>query len=68
MLNPIAALLVTYQRALLPPPMLPARGVSWPQSGIPWLFFGLAAITSFLVLVIGFALFDKHQWEIAERL
>jgi ABC-type polysaccharide/polyol phosphate export permease len=68
MLNPIAALLVTYQRALLPPPEVPSAGVLLPSIGIPWPFFALAAFTSFLVLVIGFALFDKYQWEIAERL
>lgn len=68
MLNPIAALLVTYQRALLPPPAVRSAGVLLPPIGIPWAFFALAAFTSFVVLIIGFALFDKHQWEIAERL
>jgi ABC-type polysaccharide/polyol phosphate export permease len=68
MLNPIAALLVTYQRALLPPPEVRSAGALLPPIGIPWNFFALAAVTSFLVLIIGFALFDKYQWEIAERL
>lgn len=69
MLNPIAALLVTYQRALLPPPNVPGpNGVALPPVDIPWNFFALAALTSTLILVVGFALFNKHQWEIAERL
>ncbi len=68
MLNPIAALLVTYQRALLPPPNVTSAGVLLAPIGIPWLFFAVAAVTSFVVLIIGFALFNKHQWEIAERL
>lgn len=64
MLNPIAALVVTYQRALLPPPPIPGLepvDISWP-------FFGLACLTSVVVLIVGFALFEKHQWEMAERL
>jgi ABC-type polysaccharide/polyol phosphate export permease len=69
MLNPIATLLVTYQRALLPPPPVEsAPGVLLPPIDIPWPFFALAAVTSFVVLIIGFLLFDKYQWEIAERL
>lgn len=68
MMNPIAALLVTYQRALLPPPNVAIAGKVLPPIGIPWDYFALAAVTSTLVLVIGFALFDKYQWEMAERL
>lgn len=69
MLNPIAALLVTYQRALLPPPgMTGSDGTPLPPVGIPWDFFALAAVTSTLVLIAGYALFNKYQWEIAERL
>jgi ABC-type polysaccharide/polyol phosphate export permease len=69
MLNPIAALLVTYQRALLPPPAVAGPGgTNLPPIDIPWSFFGLAAVTSTLVLVVGFALFEKYQWEMAERL
>lgn len=69
MLNPVAALLVTYQRALLPPPAVEgADGVLLPSVGIPWGFFALAAVTSTFVLIIGFSLFNKYQWEIAERL
>ena len=68
MANPIAALLITYQRALLPPPAVLVAGKTLAPIGIPWDFFALAALTSTLALVIGFSLFDKHQWEMAERL
>jgi ABC-type polysaccharide/polyol phosphate export permease len=69
MLNPIAALLVTYQRALLPPPgVMGADEKVLPPIGIPWDYFALAAFTSTLILIIGYALFNKYQWEIAERL
>src|SRR5690606_31558107 len=44
MLNPIAALLVTYQRALLPPPPVAGPGgTNLPPIGIPWDYFALAA-------------------------
>jgi ABC-type polysaccharide/polyol phosphate export permease len=69
MLNPITALLVTYQRALLPPPeVMGADGNRLPPISIPWDYLSLAALTSTLTLIIGFALFNKYQWEIAERL
>jgi ABC-type polysaccharide/polyol phosphate export permease len=69
MLNPIAALLVTYQRALLPPPPVAGPGgKNLPPIGIPWDYFALAAVTSTLVLLLGFYLFEKYQWEMAERL
>jgi ABC-type polysaccharide/polyol phosphate export permease len=70
MLNPVAAFMVTYQRALLNPPVVKV-GLSQtelPPVGIPWDYFGLACITSVMVLFIGFALFNRYQWEIAERL
>ena len=80
MLNPVAALLVTYQRALLPPrPVLispavvidathtlPARVL--PALDVPWPYFFLACFTSTLVLVVGFLVFERKQWEMAERL
>ena len=68
MLNPIAAFLVTYQRALLPPPPVIAGGVTLAPIGIPWDFFFIACATSTVVLIMGFLLFEKHQWEMAERL
>ena len=69
MLNPIAAFLVTYQRALLPPPpVLGIGGNVLPSVGLPWPFFFLACFTSILILIIGFLMFEKNQWEMAERL
>jgi ABC-type polysaccharide/polyol phosphate export permease len=69
MLNPIATLLVTYQRALLPPPPVAGQGGhNLPPIGIPWDYFALAALSSTLILVLGFYLFEKYQWEMAERL
>ncbi|HEX8551486.1 MAG TPA: ABC transporter permease [Abditibacteriaceae bacterium] len=68
MLNPIAAFIVTYQRALLLPPEVKVDGRVLPPVSIPWDYFAIACVTSVLVLGIGFALFNRYQWEMAERL
>jgi len=62
MLNPLAAFVVTYQRALLPPPG------SGPLADIPWLYFGIACCVSFALLVFGFSCFERNQWDVVERL
>ena len=64
MLNPLAALLVTYQRALLRPPVM--QGLE--PVDIPWSYFGLACVSSSLILLLGFRLFEHYKWEIVERI
>lgn len=69
MLNPVAALLVTYQRALLPPPEV--RGANnqlLPAVGIPWNYFSLAFVSSCLILLLGFYLFERNKWDMVEKL
>lgn len=69
MLNPAAALLVTYQRALLPPrPVVIDATRTLPLLDVPWPYFFLACFTSTMILVIGFLVFERKQWEMAERL
>ena len=70
LLNPLAALLVTYQRALLPPPAVyaPDGKTLLPSVGIPWNYFALACVVSMVVLAIGFTLFERNKWDMAERL
>ena len=70
LLNPLAAFLVTYQRALLGPPAVYAPdGVTLlPSVGIPWGYFALACVVSVVVLIVGFALFERNKWDMAERL
>ena len=70
LLNPLAAFLVTYQRALLAPPVVyaPDGKTQLPSVGIPWDYFALACLTSVLVLLAGFALFERNKWDMAERL
>lgn len=62
-LNPLAVWITAYRRILLPPvpesigfaPMLPS-------------VVALAAVTSALVAVIGYAVFTKYKWEFADHL
>lgn len=68
LLHPVHALLVTYQRALLPSPRVIIGETILTPVGIPWAHFGLAALSSFLILIIGFLMFEKHKWEVCERL
>jgi ABC-type polysaccharide/polyol phosphate export permease len=68
MLNPFATLLVTYQRALLAPPIVRnGQGEVLRSVGIPWDYFAFSCLFSLGILWLGFALFEKYKWEIVER-
>ena len=70
MLNPVAALLVMYQRSLLGAPDVKASPTeSLPPVLIPDIlpYFGLAGIVSVATLVLGFFLFERYKWEMVER-
>lgn len=67
LLNPLAAFIVGFQRALLPPlgdPTNPAI----PLVGVPTLFVAMAFLTSFVILVFGFWIFERSKWTMMERL
>lgn len=69
LLNPIATFLVMFQRALMPPPVVyDANNEVISAVQIPWAHFTVACLLSTLVLVAGFALFEKNKWQISERL
>jgi lipopolysaccharide transport system permease protein len=69
MLNPVAAFLVTYQRALLPAPVVKdSAGHVMASVGVPWMHFGLACVVSVVVLLTGYYYFERNQWEMVERL
>jgi ABC-type polysaccharide/polyol phosphate export permease len=69
MLNPMATILVAYQKVLLPPIQLPLEGGGFaPVLPFDWLHGGLALGTSFLVLVGGYWIFNRYKWQLAERM
>ena len=65
MLNPAAVWLVGFQRALLPP-ITKVPGLVPLEMPIEWL--GISAITSALVLLGGFWIFERSKWMMMERL
>lgn len=70
LLNPAAAMLTTYQRALLGPPVVLGPDGKTPLStvGVPWLHFGLACGFCTLMFLLGLKLFERYKWEAVERL
>jgi ABC-type polysaccharide/polyol phosphate export permease len=70
MMNPMAALLVGFQRALLPPiidekAVVEIRPLPF-HDLLPWVI--VAFITSSLILALGFWMFERSKWSIMERL
>ena len=69
LLNPVAAFMTTYQRALLgPPEVLDAQKQQFTSVGVPWAHFGLACLVSTLLFCLGLWLFERYKWEAVERL
>lgn len=64
MLNPIAALVAGFQRALLPPLEV---GNMTPVA-FPLTYVLIACATSVVVLLLGFLIFERSKWMMMERL
>lgn len=64
MCNPMATWMVAFQRAMLPP--LENQGVTPVE--IPWAYLALATLTSLIILVWGFVVFERSKWTMMERL
>jgi lipopolysaccharide transport system permease protein len=70
-LNPVAPILTAYRRTFLEPTFLNRVSVTPSGSIHPmsedWLYFGIAAAVSVVTLVAGYAYFNRHKWDFAER-
>lgn len=64
MLNPVAALIAGFQRALLPPPGV----IGTTPLAYPTMYVALACAVSVVVLVLGFVIFERSKWTMMERL
>ena len=64
MLNPMASLMVGFQRALLPP--LAVEGTTPLPLPLFWIGVGLAS--SLVILLLGFVIFERSKWTMMERL
>lgn len=62
-LSPISYLLVAYRKILLP--AFNAAGIR--DIPISYGYLGIAALTSFCILVAGYAFYNKRKWYFAER-
>ncbi len=67
-LNPMAALATAYRKVLLAPVPVKVseRGYATPLP-LNWAHLAVAALTSFLVLVLGYAYFNRVKWRFVER-
>jgi ABC-type polysaccharide/polyol phosphate export permease len=64
MLNPVTAWLVGFQRSFLPP--IPIKNMV--PLEIPWGFMGIAGVSSVVILIFGFSVFERSKWAMMERL
>ncbi len=66
-LNPVAALCHGFRKILLAPVDVPVGKEVAGHMPTPWPYIGVAAITSFVILVYGYSLFNRLKWKFVER-
>ena len=64
MLNPVAALIAGFQRALLPPLAVPGTT----PVAFPLFYVIIGCVSSLVVLLLGFLIFERSKWTMMERL
>ena len=64
MLNPVAALVAGFQRALLPPLAVPGTT----PVAFPLFYVVIGCVSSLIVLLLGFVVFERSKWTMMERL
>lgn len=67
-LNPLTALLMAYRKALLAPPTVEIRGKDIaPFLPLNWTYVWIAAAVSVVILIAGYATFNRLKWRFVER-
>lgn len=67
-LNPMATLCTAYRKVLLAPQPVDIGGVQKvPSMPLDWGMLGIAALTSFGILLFGYWLFNRLKWRFVER-
>lgn len=67
-LNPLAELATTFKKTLVPSGIVDAgQGVKIQPIGQSWPMFGVTALLSFGLLVLGYAVFNRMKWRFVER-
>jgi lipopolysaccharide transport system permease protein len=68
LLNPIASLCIAYRKILLAPPPIPApEGKFYPNQPLEWQYLAATTIFSLVVLIWGYATFNRLKWKFVER-
>ena len=68
MLNPIASLINAYRKTLLED--IPAGTLNLPGPAVPmdWTTFAVSCLLCVIIAISGYAYFNRHKWEIVERM
>ena len=66
-LNPIAALSTGYRQALLAPASITIGNTTHPPIGMKPMYLYIAAAVSVVVLIGGYAMFNRMKWRFVER-
>lgn len=67
-MNPLCYLITAYRKIMLPPLNVPMMGVSIHDIPLNYGYLGIAALSSFIIFIIGYAYFNSRKWYFAERL
>jgi lipopolysaccharide transport system permease protein len=67
LLNPFACLCIAYRKILLAPVDVPSLGGTFTAQPLGWRYLAATAITSVIVLVWGYATFNRMKWRFVER-
>lgn len=66
-LNPLAALSTGYRKVLLAPTPVLVHGDKASALDMPWNYVLISGVTSFVVMVFGYWLFNRMKWKFVER-
>ncbi|MBI5706590.1 MAG: ABC transporter permease [Armatimonadetes bacterium] len=71
-LNPVAMLCTAYRKILVAPQPVEMKDASGHVATLPalpmdWALFGMTALTSVVLLVVGYAVFNRLKWRFVER-
>jgi ABC-type polysaccharide/polyol phosphate export permease len=67
-LNPLSALATAYRKTLLAPPKyMTVQGVAVPTLTLNWHYVEIATAESLILLIAGYAVFNRLKWKFVER-
>ena len=67
MLNPLAAVITAFRKLTLPAFETEGGTYMTPMAGDDWALLGIAAVSSLVIALLGYAFFNQRKWKLAER-